>query len=56
MLARKSVLIVALLLSVFSITSVVLSPHAHAQTLGSNAPNYGTYNVVLEGNSQRKLV
>ena len=55
MLTRTRALIITLLLSAVSITSVVLSPHAHAQTLGSNAPNYGTYNVVIEGNIDGQL-
>ncbi len=55
MLARKSILNIALLLSALSITSFVLSPHAHAQTLGSNAPSSGTFNVVIQGNIDGQL-
>jgi hypothetical protein len=55
MLIRTRIPILILLLTTFSITSFELSPHAYAHTLGANAPYYGTYNVVIEGNIDGQL-
>jgi hypothetical protein len=55
MLVLKSTLAIALLLSVLSIASFILSPLAHAQTFGSNAPSYRTYNVAIQGNIDGQL-